>query len=127
PARVEGGAEEAAGVAGIADASGRQAQILELCIPSGDWRPRPEAGWRVEEGAALARHRIFVAAAEVESGARRLFPERPFDGHEGMIAVDDDPRAVRATQPGQLLHQLEDPAAAEQHMADEDQVVPAGC
>src|SRR4051794_21152216 len=72
---IERGAEETPRVLGITDASGWQAQTLELGKPAGNRRPRTEARRRVEEGAALARHRIFVTASEIESGQRRVVPE----------------------------------------------------
>ena len=121
--RIEGRAQEAARVLGIADASRRQAQILELGEPAGDRRPRTEARRRVEEGAAFARHRIFVAAAEVEGGSRGGLAERPLERHEGVIAVDHDPRPVGPAERGQLLDPVEDAPASEQHLADEDEIV----
>ena len=120
---VEGRAQKARRVFGIADASRRQAQILELGEPAGDRRPRAEAGRRVEERAAFPRHRIFVAAAEVEGSCRRRPAERPLERHEGVIAVDHDPRSVGPAERGELLDPVNQAAAAEQHLADQDQVM----
>src|SRR5689334_9563969 len=59
---IEGRAEEAPSVLCIADAARRKAEVFEFRVPAGDPRPLAEAGRSVHEGAALARHRIFVTA-----------------------------------------------------------------
>ena len=82
-----------------------------------------EAGGRVKEGAAFARHRIFVAAAEIEGGLRGRRAERLVERHEGVIAVDHHPRPVGPAERRKLVDPVEQAAAAEQHLADQDQVV----
>ena len=42
-----------------------------------------------------------------------------------MVAVNNDPRSLRARERGQLLDPVQNPTAAEQDMAHEDQVMPA--
>ena len=98
--RIEGRAHEPARVLRIADAARRQGQILELGEPTGDRRPRTEAGRRVHERATLAGHRIFVSAAEIERRLCRRGPERLLDRHERVIAVDHDPRSLGLAERG---------------------------
>src|SRR6185369_5175786 len=79
---IEGRAHETARILRIADASRRKAEVLELGKPAGDRGPGAEARRRMEEGAAFARHRIFVAAAEEKGRPRRVSAERALEGHE---------------------------------------------
>jgi len=44
-----------------------------------------------------------------------------------VIAVDDDPRTVGPAERCNLVDAIEDASAAEQDLADEDEVVPADC
>ena len=43
--------------------------------------------------------------------------------HEGVVAVDHDPRPFGPAERSKLIDAVEDAPAAEQHLADEDQVV----
>ena len=111
---VERRAEEAGRVLGIADASRREAQILELGEPARDRRPRRESRGRVEKGAAFARHRIFVPAAEIEGACRSARAERPIERHECVVAVDDHPRAAGPAERREFVDPVHPAAASEQ-------------
>ena len=123
---IERGAEESPRVLGVADAARRQAQILELGEPAGDRRPRRRSR-RARGGTRSPRRPSHICTRR--RGRRRVraaaSPNGPVERHEGVIAVDHDPRPVRPAEGGQLLDRLENPPAAEQHLADEDEVVPA--
>ena len=79
----------------------------------------------MEEGAAFTRHRIFIAAAEIEGACGRAPGQRPIDRHERVIAVDHDPRPFRPGERRELLDAVEQAPASEQHVTDEDEVVVA--
>ena len=90
--RIEGRAEKSPAVVSVTDAFWRQGQVLELRKPPRDWRPRREAIGRMKEGATFARHRIFVAAADIECAASSIRSKRLRKSHESVIAIDNDPR-----------------------------------
>src|SRR5205085_8017227 len=64
-----------------------------------------------------------VAAADIEGRLRGGRAEGLLDRHAGMVAVDDDPRAIRTAERRKLLCQVEAAAAVEQHLADEHEIV----
>ena len=101
--RIEGRAHEAHCVRWYSRRCCRAARSARRTRqPAGDRRPLAEARRAMHEPHALAGHRIFIAAAEVEGrcGDRRI--DRRLDRHEGMIAVDHDPRAVGPGKRGEL-------------------------
>ena len=53
----------------------------------------------------------------------RAGAERPLERHERVVAVDHHPRALRPGERGKLVDRFEQAAAAEQDLADEDQVM----
>ena len=71
-ARVEGRAHETHRVAGIADPVRWKGQIVEFGIPAGQRGACSEAGRAVHQAKPLPRHRIFIAAAEVEEAFREV-------------------------------------------------------
>ena len=96
---------------------------LKVHIANRHPRARPEAGRAMHEAHAFAGHRIFVAAAEVEGGLSGGFRERGRDGHERMIAVENDPRLFLPGERAEIFDPAENASASEQDMADEDEVV----
>ena len=119
---VERRAEEPRGVPGVANAARRKAQIFEFGVPASNGRSRSKAGGRVQEGATFTCHRIFVPASEVE-GAIAALPKRAIKSHEGMVSIDHDPWTPRSAESGKWHRLIEQATAAEQNLADEDQVM----
>ncbi len=121
---VEGRAEEAAAVGSIGHATAATFERREARIPSGVARARPVARRAVQETAALARHRIFVSAREIEAAVGERAEIRR-NRHEAVIAVDHDERLAmrhRAHDLGEVAHRK---AGIEKHLAKEHQVVAA--
>ncbi len=118
---VEGGAEEAAAVAGIADAGGSGFQRGKSRIPAGIARTRTVTRRRVQEAGAFSRHGVFIAAGEIE-GAVGDGSQIGRHCQEAVMAVDDDEaRGIvhRAHQRFEIAHGI---AGIEEHLAHEDEV-----
>src|SRR6185437_14354535 len=114
PGGIEGRAEESRSVLGIANATGRKAQILEFGEPAGDLWARTKTGRRVKKGAPLARHRIFVSATEIESGLRCSPAERPIERHKSVVSIDHRPWSLGPAKLRKLIHPAEETPASEQ-------------
>ena len=94
PGRIERRAHEAGAISAVGDgAVALAAERAEGGEPSGVARPHGKARRAMHEADAFARHRVFVAAGEIEraTGADR---QRGRHRHEAVIAVEHDQRVV---------------------------------
>ena len=123
--RIEGRAQEAPAVLGVADAPALALlQRAEGGVPAGIARPRGVTRRGVQEGHALAGHGVLVAAGHVEGAGLQGLEVRG-QGQEAVIAVDHHQRLVaghRGNEGRRVGHGV---ARIVEHLAEVDEVVPA--
>ena len=121
PGGVIGGAEEAHGVGGIADAGLLGFHGAEICEPAGVLGAWRKARRGVQIARAFPGHGVFVPPADQEhalGGGRKIHRHR----HEGMIEIDNNPCAVRPRIGSKFFNAIEAQTALEHHVAQKRDV-----
>ena len=91
---VEGGAGEASPILGVGDLLRHPGlQLAEAGEPSGIDRTGTVTRWGMHEADPFTRHRVLVAPGDVEHPVLDRAHVRG-QGHEPVIAVDDDERLL---------------------------------
>ena len=125
PARIEGRAHEAGAVGAVGDGvAAAAAERAESREPAGVARARRIARRAMHEAGALARHRIFVAAGQIE-GAIGNGCDIGRQRHEAVIAVDHDQRLRVRDRADDIAERSAGRRRIEEHLADEDEIVAA--
>ena len=123
--RIERRAHEPGPVGAVGDgAVAFAAQRAKRRKPSGVARPRGKAGRAMHEADALPRHRIFVAAGEIERAAGNR-SQTGRQRHEAVIAVEHDQCVAVTHRAGDIVERAARCGRIEEDLADIDEIVAA--